>query len=118
MADNPADWEEKMRDIGLLLENVNAVLNLLRPHQAREGVKTMLLNRLEAAKEEMERCDEMKNEVERFLTTVEGEGKADNEPHCAGGITNGAHSAALPETQSSVETARRHWDLLDELDGD
>lgn len=124
MADNPTDWQEKMGDVGMLLENINAVLNLLRPHQAREGVKTMLLNRLEAGKEEMARCDEMKTEVERFLRGVEEDGKMDSSPPRAVSLTNavngvnGAHPPAPAESLESVGIARRRWDVLADLDGD
>jgi len=119
MADNPTDWPEKMGDIGMLLENINAVLNLLRPHQAREGVKTMLLNRLEAGKEEMVRCDEMKIEVERFLTGVEEDGKM-RASALINGVSgvNGTNPPAPTESLGSVGIARRRWDMLADLDGD
>jgi len=118
MADNPADWEEKMHDIGMLLENINAVLNLLRPHQAREGVKTMLLNRLEEAREEMERCDEMKREVEKFLRRVEGDGNVENEAPRAGHATDGVHKKGPPDSEAHTEQARSKWTMLDGLEGD
>lgn len=115
MADSPTDWQEKMGDIGMLLENINAVLNLLRPHQAREGVKTMLLNRLEAGKEEMARCEEMKSEVEQFLRSVEHDGKMDADPPQADGV-NGAPPPL--DAHESVEAARRRWNALADLAGD
>ena len=124
MADNPADWDEKMRDIGMLLENINAVLNLLRPHQAREGVKTMLLNRLEAGKEEMERCDQMKYDVELFLRKVEEDGKMASNPAAEVELTssinaiNAGHKGVQTGTNTEVDAARKNWDILEQLDGD
>ncbi|KAK5946787.1 Mediator of RNA polymerase II transcription subunit 7 [Knufia obscura] len=124
MADNPADWEEKVRDIGMLLENINAVLNLLRPHQAREGVKTMLLNRLEAGREEMERCDKMNTQVEQFLRDVADEEKMDGREERADGVTNGVngvngvHKQEEAGTMADMGQERRNWDMLDGLDGD
>lgn len=121
MADNPVDWEEKWTDVGILLQNIHAVINVLRPHQAREQVKSMLIGRLEAGKEEIDRCDRIKAEIEDFLNRIEKEGTAErgNNETFSNGI-NGSHIQGKEdaEKRKKIESARRTWNVLDELDGD
>lgn len=120
MADDPASWEPKMRDIGMILENIMAVINLLRPHQARESVKAMLEKRLKEGREEMEKCDEMKGKIEEFLSKVEEEGRMEKvESETQNGLgVNGAQSAANQRKTEEIEKARRLWTMLDDLDAD
>lgn len=120
MGDDPAQWEQKMKDIGMILENIMAVINLLRPHQARESVKALLEKRLSDGREEMERCDQMKAKIEEFLSKVEEDGrieKVEMETHHGLGI-NGVQSAAEKKKAEEFEKSRRLWAMLDDLDAD
>lgn len=86
----------------------------------------MLLSRLEMAREEMDRCDSVKTEVERFLESVEREGKAETgeKREAENGVVNGANGALHEQADGGaqkrleVEKARREWELLAHLDGD
>lgn len=120
MADDPAAWEVKMRDIGMILENIMAVINLLRPHQARESVKTMLEKRLRESREEMEKCDAMKGRIDEFLNAVEDEGRRDKAESTTQIWTamNGLQSVSEKRKAEETERARRLWAMLDDLDAD
>ena len=61
-----------MEDIRRLVINVHAVINMYRPHQARESVKEMLEGLLEEGRREMEVADAVKEKVKVFLSEVEG----------------------------------------------
>ena len=128
MGDNPVEWEDKLRDIGILLENFNSIINVLRPHQAREQLKTMLESRLDDGKEEMERMEQKKSEIEAFLKSVEDfpsgsqdEGRSNSAPQPVNG-SNGVHlglnNTKRNATDKEIENARRTWDLIEDLDDD
>lgn len=134
MADDPVTWDAKMRDIGTILENFMAVINLLRPHQARESVKALLEKRLADSREEMRRCDEMKVKIEEFLQKVEEDGrfeKAERAEERAAGYTNGVNGNAALSADSKrrkkkeeeavaeeIQKSRMIWEILDHLDAD
>lgn len=120
MGDDPVSWEQKMKDIGMILENVMAVINLLRPHQARESVKALLEKRLSDGREEMERCDQMKEKIEEFLRKVEEDGKVEKmETETANGLgVNGMQSPAEKRKAEEFEKSKRLWAMLDDLDAD
>ncbi|ETN39880.1 uncharacterized protein HMPREF1541_06106 [Cyphellophora europaea CBS 101466] len=69
---NPSERQDKMEDIRRLVINVHAVINMYRPHQARESVKEMLEGLLEEGRREMEVADAVKEKVKVFLSEVEG----------------------------------------------
>lgn len=119
MADDPAAWEGKMRDIGMILENIMAVINLLRPHQAKESVKAMLERRLTDGREELERCDEVRGRIEEFLRGLEEEGRREKEElERKGMTTNGVQTARERKRVEEVEKARQMWAMLEDLDTD
>lgn len=120
MGDDPANWEQKTRDIGMILENVMAVINLLRPHQARESVKALLEKRLADGREEIERCDQMKVKIEAFLSKVEEDGRVEKveEETVNGSRMNGVQSAAEKKKTEEFEKSRKLWAMLDDLDAD
>jgi len=129
-AENPPQqyWSEKINDISVLNENIAAVINLLRPHQARESVKTMLEKRLEAGRQEMEQAEQVKAKVEAFLQEVgkNGNRKVEDDGmdvdevgvngHKVNG--NGAHINGAKEKEADIEEVRRLWAMLDDIDGD
>lgn len=123
-------WAEKINDISVLNENIAAVINLLRSHQAREAVKTMLENRLEAGREEMQQAEDIKVKVEAFLQGVEDDGRQKIKKdemdidensmngHRINGNGNAAHINSAKEKKADIEDARRLWAMLDDIDGD
>lgn len=122
MGDNPANWEEKLRDIGILSENFNAIINVLRPHQTREQLKTMLERRLDAGKEELEAMDAKKAEIETFLAQIEDNrdivDSSNGENRQTNGVLKTRTVTSKDTNQSQIEKARRTWALLDALEDD
>lgn len=64
---DPTKHEWKMEDIKQLVLNIHIVINIYRPHQARESVKAMLEGILEDGQREIDECDRLKQRVEEFL---------------------------------------------------
>ncbi|OCT53549.1 Mediator of RNA polymerase II transcription subunit 7 [Cladophialophora carrionii] len=67
---DPTKHEEKMADIRQLVLNIHVVINIYRPHQARESVKEMLIGILEDGQREIDECDRLKERIEEFLSEV------------------------------------------------
>ncbi|ETI28061.1 hypothetical protein G647_00510 [Cladophialophora carrionii CBS 160.54] len=67
---DPTKHEEKMADIRQLVLNIHVVINIYRPHQARESVKEMLIGILEDGQREIDECDRLKERIEEFLSDV------------------------------------------------
>ncbi|KAK5103085.1 Mediator of RNA polymerase II transcription subunit 7 [Lithohypha guttulata] len=131
MAVDPKSYHEKVKDIEVLMTNVNGVINTLRPHQAREGLKIMLTNRLDAGREEMEKCDKLKAEIEEFLSGVgkfededrEGERIEESQDRAKAEVNgvhrvNGVYAQVNGTNSPEVERLRRAWEDLDDLDDD
>lgn len=130
MSDNPVDGAAKVRDIGTLEENIHAVINLMRPHQAREGVKGMLEGRLREGWEEIEGCERVRVKVETFLREVEGEIKLAeegsrgrdvngmNRMNGINGVNGGRGSEVERKERDAAERARWMWEFVDGLDAD
>ena len=121
LSEAPTEYEEKVEDIRRLMINVHAVINMYRPHQARENVKEMLEGMLEDGKREVEECERVKEEVGRFLGEVEG-WKERRE----GGVEEGRSVNGIGDARKEVkegnefseeklEEARRMWKLIDEI---
>lgn len=64
---DPTKHAEKMEDIRQLVLNIHVVINMYRPHQARESVKEMLEEVLEDGQREIDECDRLKERVDEFL---------------------------------------------------
>ena len=123
LSETPTDYEEKVEDIRRLMINVHAVINMYRPHQARENVKEMLEGMLEDGRSEVEECERVKGEVGRFLGEVEG-WKQKSEGHAAveGAMevngNKGPSRMAMGEdgfSEEKLEEARRMWKMMDEI---
>lgn len=110
MGSSPEEWNEKLVDVNVLMRNINGVINVLRPHQGREALKVLLERNIEEGREEMERLDSMKGEIEGFLGGLKEE---DSE---MGGM-NG-HAEGSEEERKKMVEARKVWDALDEISDD
>lgn len=63
---------ELLEHIKRLFVNIHVLINSYRPHQAREGVVNMLKDRIEDARAEITRSNELRERVEGFLKGLEG----------------------------------------------
>lgn len=109
---DPTKYEEKVGDIRQLVLNIHVVINMYRPHQARESVKEMLEGFLEDGQREMEECDRLKSRAEELLDDI---GKLDSSTTTStsaqqnGSSTNGTSHAGKMEEQ------RRTWQMIHEI---
>lgn len=115
VTENPSERTEKIQDIRRLIINVHAVINMYRPHQARESVKEMLEGMLEDGEREMEECESVKGRVAEFLAEVEGMKEAQDGHD--GGATNGFDGGrdTVDVEDEQVREARRLWRLVHEI---
>ncbi|KIW16258.1 hypothetical protein PV08_06309 [Exophiala spinifera] len=109
---DPTSYEEKMADIRQLVLNIHVVINMYRPHQARESVKEMLEDILEDGEREMEESDNLKQKVEQFL------GELGNTAAHAGSAMatdlNG-ETSTIGNENPKLDEQRRLWDMIDEM---
>lgn len=93
-----------------LFINAHHLLNLYRPHQARESLIMMMEEQLERSREEIKEMDKVKLEIEGMLDQL----------HAEGGRANAADQSQndlgqLKDTQGrKIANSRLVWDLLDE----
>lgn len=125
MGVGPSEWEEKLIDVDVLMKNINGVINTLRPHQGREALKALLERKLEEGREEMERCDALKGEIEEFLRSVGEEGKLDKnedvemEMAMNGiGVSGHVNGFVDEKERKKTEEPKRMWQILDEISDD
>ncbi|KAM5478802.1 Mediator of RNA polymerase II transcription subunit 7 [Microsporum canis] len=118
----PEHAEEKLQMIRTLFINAYHLLNLYRPHQARESLGGLIEKRIEMAKEEVKQMEEIEGRVASWLQTMskgdkggksgddgmqvdqEGQGKESKD------------SKPLAEEDSDLEEARVIWQLLDGIE--
>ncbi|KAI1610353.1 MED7 protein-domain-containing protein [Exophiala viscosa] len=109
---DPTKYEEKVEDIRQLVLNVHVVINMYRPHQARESVKEMLEGFLEDGEKEIEECDRLKSRAEDLLDDI-GKMKSlspsSTFAQASGTSVNGANYDAKMEEQ------RRMWQRIHEI---
>ncbi|KAJ5780108.1 Mediator complex subunit Med7 [Penicillium paradoxum] len=105
---SPEQFESKVEDLRNLFINAHHLLNLYRPHQARESLIMMMEEQLKHSREEMNQMDKVKAEVESVLEQLQLEGtRAD----AARLEQDTDHAKALRE--KADEHSRLIWDLLD-----
>ncbi|KAL4803798.1 MED7 protein-domain-containing protein [Aspergillus unguis] len=111
----PEQFEPKIEDIRNLFINAHHLLNLYRPHQARESLIMMMEEQLARSKEEIQHMDKLKEELNNALEQLAAEGGE-------------VGSTDKPDTGDKKPTAKLEdritadgqllWDVLDEnLDG-
>ncbi|KIX92642.1 uncharacterized protein Z520_11671 [Fonsecaea multimorphosa CBS 102226] len=107
---DPTKHEEKMEDIRQLLLNIHVVINIYRPHQARESVKEMLQGILEDGQREIDECDKLKQRIDDFLADVGNMGISD-----VPGAAEKDHVTTEASRDQLMEKQRRLWKMIQEM---
>lgn len=105
---SPEQFESKVEDLRNLFINAHHLLNLYRPHQARESLIMMMEEQLNHSREEMRQMDKVKAEVESVLEQLQAEG---SRVSATGPEDDTDQAKALKE--KADEHSRLIWDLLD-----
>lgn len=117
MTANPMERTEKIQDIRRLMINVHAVINMYRPHQARESVRERLQGMLEDGEREIELCNAAKDQVRQFLAEVEQmKDRSEEGDHDMNGSKEHVVRAEVDDEQ--VREARRLWGTIHEIAGE
>lgn len=102
---SPEQFEPKVEDLRNLFINAHHLLNLYRPHQARESLILLMEEQLNRTKEEIQQMDKTKGEIEGFLEQLRAQGV-----DVDGAAANGGDK----KTVESRADSQLMWDLLDE----
>lgn len=106
---SPEQFESKVEDMRNLFINAHHLLNLYRPHQARESLIMMMEDQLKRTREEIQQMDKVKSDIEGVLDQLRTEGNPIGTPkQSADDVTPSKNTA-----QRKIEDARLVWDLLD-----
>ncbi|KAJ5112753.1 Mediator complex subunit Med7 [Penicillium argentinense] len=108
LAVSPEQFESKVNDLRNLFINAHHLLNLYRPHQARESLVMMMEEQLQRSKDEIEQMDKVKAEIESALEQLETQGK---EIGSAEQSTKDVETAEK-NSQQSGEGSHQMWDVL------
>lgn len=106
---SPEQFESKVEDMRNLFINAHHLLNLYRPHQARESLIMMMEEQLERSKEEIRQMDKIKGDIEGVLNQLEAEGRQIETAAKPEGV-----SQPTEDAQRAIEDSRLVWDLLDQ----
>jgi mediator of RNA polymerase II transcription subunit 7 len=110
---DPTHYQEKLEDFRQLFLNVHVVINMYRPHQARESAKDLLESRLEDGQREIEECDNLKLRIQAFLDEVGG--LRDEKPVIDGTNENGMTSSGQGSKDDKMEEQKRLWKMVQDL---
>ncbi|KAJ5081819.1 hypothetical protein NUU61_010083 [Penicillium alfredii] len=109
LSGSPEQFEAKVEDLRNLFINAHHLLNLYRPHQARESLIMMMEEQLDRTRDEIRQMDKAQAEIEAALNQLQVEGRQ------TGSAQQAAEEAGVSKTQNSraVDDSRLIWDLLD-----
>ncbi|KAJ5175807.1 uncharacterized protein N7482_001684 [Penicillium canariense] len=105
---SPEQFESKVEDLRNLFINAHHLLNLYRPHQARESLMMMMEEQLKRTKDEIKQMDKVKSDIENLLQQLEMEGGKANSAERLENTMRSKEAA-----KRSIEDAQLVWDLLD-----
>jgi mediator of RNA polymerase II transcription subunit 7 len=106
---SPEQFESKVEDIRNLFINAHHLLNLYRPHQARESLIMMMEEQLQRTKDEIEQMNKVKADIEGVLDQLEAEGR---QVGCTEQPENDSNSKEV--ARRAIEASRLVWDCLDQ----
>ncbi|KAF5856957.1 Mediator of RNA polymerase II transcription subunit 7 [Aspergillus alliaceus] len=108
---SPEQFESKVEDLRNLFINAHHLLNLYRPHQARESLILMMEEQLNHTKEEIQQMDKLKEELTGVLEQLKKDG-IDIET----AIEAPENDTKQPSESEgkTTENVRLVWELLDE----
>ena len=111
----PEQYQAKVDDLRNLFINAHHLLNLYRPHQARESLILMMEEQLDRSREEIRQMDKVKAEVEAVLEQIRVEGlDAESARDQARRLV--AQKPADVNGFSAEEETQMIWELLDRGD--
>ncbi|CAG8947491.1 unnamed protein product [Penicillium salamii] len=105
---SPEQFESKVQDLRNLFINAHHLLNLYRPHQARESLIMMMEEQLNHSREEIKQMDKVKADIENVLEQLQAEGR-----RVAPGELEDTNDLAKPERERADAHSQLIWDLLD-----
>lgn len=117
---NPQEFESKLDDLRNLFVNAHHLLNLYRPHQARESLILMMEEQRDRSREEIKEMDRVKKSVEDLLEQLKAEGLTTESPdgHEKTAEGNTLEGGGPPREHTTMEDARKVWGLLDNIGED
>lgn len=105
----PEQFESKVEDLRNLFINAHHLLNLYRPHQARESLIMMMEEQLDRTREEIREMDRVKVEIEAVMEQLKAEGTdADT------ALLEHSNKSPTGSTEKSSEESQLVWDLMNE----
>ena len=119
LSQNPNEAVEKLSDLNRLMVNVHAVINMWRPHQAREAVREMLEGMVLDGEEELRKADVARTQMEAFLEQVQERGLGSvaevlRDGKEVNGVSEGRESVD-GMSREDLEEAKSMWDAVREI---
>ncbi|KNG90550.1 mediator of RNA polymerase II transcription subunit 7 [Aspergillus nomiae NRRL 13137] len=108
----PEQFESKVEDLRNLFINAHHLLNLYRPHQARESLILMMEEQLSRTREEIQQMDKLKEEITGALDQLKKDG-IDVDAASVESPDNDTKKPSVSEERVTGDS-RLVWDLLDE----
>lgn len=108
----PEQFESKVEDLRNLFINAHHLLNLYRPHQARESLILMMEEQLSRTREEIQQMDKLKEEITGALEQLKKDG-VDVDAAPIEAPDNDTKKPNVSE-EKAIEDTRLVWELLDE----
>lgn len=106
---SPEQFQVKLEDLRNLFINAHHLLNLYRPHQARESLILMMEEQLDRSRKEIEQMDKIKAEIECVLEQLRIEGL---DAEAAMRTKSVQAQEAVDSAGASAKRARLIWELL------
>lgn len=105
---SPEQYQAKVEDLRNLFINAHHLLNLYRPHQARESLIMMMEEQLERSKDEIKQMDKVKADIEALLEQLEVEGQ-----QTASAVQPEGADQPKEDARRAIDDSRLVWDFLD-----
>ena len=105
LAVSPEQFQLKIDNLRNLFINAHHLLNLYRPHQARESLIMMMEEQLDRTREEIRQMDRVKADVERVLERLAAEDIK--------GSTDEQQPREATHVDDSIDESRLMWSLLE-----